>query len=1254
MRAHAVNHAIGIAFVFALSASATLHAQKRFSFKTGESSAESRVIAENNRLVLYYAVTELSINETEADGNSYYKISIPGHSSSTAAGKPLLPLFGRVIAVPAGSEYTVSIEDVRSTRLKPASKGFRGRLYPAQESLSKNLQRDAVRFKIDSQTYASKEFVGEDTVRIEEIGTVRNQRLATLYISPVRYNPSTGVIETITAMKVTVTFSKSLHQAPGDLQPVSFEEQLNKGLLNYSPADVVPGFSDQPVKMIILTDSSFRKHLDPLIKWKTQKGFRVKTLYRGNGLAGNTYTQLRDTLTRIYKAGTPSDPAPEYLLIVGDINRIPYYGSGNVTDLYYGEYDGNGDFIPEVYTGRLPVADTNELKIVVNKIIQYEKFEFADTNKFYTNALSFAGEEPAYANTMNGQIKYAVSNYLTKANRINEYHFYYPHNTIPGTRDSVLKLIDRGLSFVNYTGHGDATGILHINIKIAEVAAMKNRNMYPFFISNACRTAQYNLAASFGNKMLTSDSKGAIGYIGCSNDSYWDEDYYWAVGVGTISPDPTYFNTGLGALDRLFHTHNEKASDWYYTMGQVNFAGNLSVSASASKWKKYYWETYTLLGDPSMIPITGTPLKFNVTLPDTLPNGIKSYTLSVDPFAYVAISRNDTLWDASYASPSGSVQLDLPGVSNSYCTVVITGQNRYPVIKKILFRSVKGEYLNLSGTIVNDAAGNNNGKADFGESFFLGLRVSNLGLGQSENLYAKIRTNSEWAVVKKDSAYIGTLTAGAERLISDKLEIQVASDVPDLGFIPVSLTLKDLKTEKKYTIDIPVHAPELRILNCTIDDRLTGNGDLVADPGESFYLVFNISNTGTSNTSGQFNLSSMIPGLSILEPSVKSGELKFGEITQLRSLVSLSGGIQSGGVFSVTAFLNCGPHQLTREFDFRAGKIRESFESLQFNVFPWFNGSPVPWIITDKLSYEGSFSARSGAISDKATTSLSIRTVYEKADSLRFYYRVSSEPNYDYFAFKLNGKEMLRKSGEIGWTRQAVAIPAGDNILEWSYKKDNSLFEGSDCAWIDLIDFAGTSTVRYIQKDIQLTRLVSPESKEKYGKEIISVWVRNKSYNAVNGFTLAYSVNNDVPVKQKFENSIPFNDSINVTFTSKADFSKYGKYNILVYGTENGDEYLLNDTLKAQIENTRIDEVFSVFPNPFTNEFTLFINSPANDEISLSLTNATGLVVYNKKKSLLPGVNSVSINDFLIAPGTYYLTVKGNTVNRTIPVIKLR
>jgi hypothetical protein len=1245
--------------ILVITTSASAQTGKSYKFHLGDTLQKTEVNASDQSIIINYAISELNIETITNSAGAFYRVSIPGHISSAIAGKPELPVFSRLITVPAGSGFRIKISDVRSTDIKPSGKKITGLLIPAQESETKEIQQTKPAFVIDKKIYATRGFIAADTVKIESLGIVRNTNLANLYISPVRYNPHSNSLKVITSMKIEITFSNSTGaiSASTASERSLFNETLSKGVLNFNPGQVIPGYSNQPVKMIILTDTAFKKQLKPFIKWKTQKGFKLKILYRGKDFAGNDYQHIKDTLSKIYKASSASDPPPEYLLIIGDVNRIPYYGSGgsgNVTDMYYGEFDGNGDYMPEMFIGRIPVADTNELKTAITKIIQYEKFQFSDANKFYTRSLISAGYDDSYANNMNGQIKYAITNYLTKENNINEFHFNYPQSYT--AKDSIIKLINSGVSFINYTGHGEADGWLHVNIKSSDIPLFQNKNMYPFVISNACRTAQFDQPSTFGNRMLLTADKGAIGFIGCSNDSFWDEDYYWAVGTGVITDNPTYESTGLGAYDRLFHTHGESPSDWYFSMGQIIYAGNLAVSASTSSNKKYYWETYNLIGDPSVIPIIGTPGKFTISLPDTLPNGIKSLSLNVDPFAYVAVSHADTLWDASYASCSGSVDLNMPGISNDSCLVVITGQNKEPELKTIHFSNVNKEFINLSASSINDSLGNNNKMADFGESFYLNLTLSNLGLTDAHNLYAKISSASDLVKITSDSVSIGTIKAKSDTILSDKLGITVATDVPDLAIVTVNLLVKDEVSEKHYLIDISIHAPDLQIINYVLDDKTFGNGDNIPDPGETFSLVFKVRNQGSSNIEGQFGISSPQDDISVVDPSVKSGVLQFGQVTDIPVLVKLSETTPSGSFISISSTLDCNPYFVNKDFTFRVGKIRESFEASSFNVFPWINISPVPWIITSATSYDGLIAARSGAIDHNGSTSLIIRTVYAKDDSLKFFYKVSSEPNYDFLSFKLNDVEVLRKSGEIPWTRCAVAVPAGTNKLEWNYNKDSSVSKGSDCSWIDMIDFAKTSTVTYIQKDLQTARIVIPATSGKYGLENISVKVLNKGKDTINGFNLAYQVNDELPPVQQFFNTkvLPLSDSVTVTFNRKADLSKYGPYKIVAYGFDNKDDYLFNDTLTAKIENTMIKETVGVYPNPFFDSFTVSVNSQTDDKLRLTITNEAGMILYDVDKSILSGNNSFTISDLKLIPSIYYFRIKGTTIDKTIPVVKLR
>ena len=1216
------------------------------------------VIAGDQSLVINYSISELNIEGVKNASGEFFKISIPGHNPTSEPGKPELPVLSRLISVPENSTISIKISEIKTEKIVPAINNFKGLLYPRQPGATKDFQKQRGDFIFNKSEYSKRGIIKSDTVRVEYIGKVRNRQLASLLIYPVRYNPYSNEIEVIKSMKVEITFTR----AKGSAVPYStggsflFNQSLNKGVLNYNPSDVINGYSDQPLKMIIITDPAFKKYLNPFYKWKTQKGYKLTVLYKGTGLAGNNFAQLKDTLRKIYNSATVTNPAPDYLLIIGDVNRIPISdGTNNISDMYYGEFDGNGDYIPDMYIGRLPVADTNELKTVIGKIIQYERFEFADSNKFYNRALVTAGNDGEYDDYMNGQVKYAFSNYLNPANKIDGYHFYYPQSY--NADDSIKKLIKKGVSFINYSGHGDASGWLDPALRSTDVPTLQNKNMYPFVITNACRTAQYNVPGSFGNTMMVSADRGAVGYIGCSNDSYWDEDYYWAVGVGTPNADPKYTETGLGALDRLFHTHSELPSDWYLSMGQVNYAGNLAVSQSTSLRKKYYWETYTLLGDPSTIPFIGTPDTFKISLPDTLPNGIKSLSMTIPAFAYMAVSHFDTLWDASFASPSGSVVLNMPGLSNDSCLIVITGQNKVPLIKTIHFAEVNKEYINLTSSSINDSSANNNGLADYGESLFIRLIISNLGLENATDLYATLTTTSNWVTINNDSVFIGTLSGKSQTVLPAAFGITISNTAPDKGYITLNLSLRDSKTAKNYNIDICVHSPVLEILNCLIDDSGTGNGNYLAEPGETFNLLFKVSNSGSSDISGTFNILNQPPGVTIFNPVVNTGLLQFGEVTTIPVSIKLAPDFVRGGSFDIVSLLNCPPYDKNKSFSIPVGKTRESFEYQKMTIFPWVNSVTFPWTITGSQAAEGQFSARSGLVPNSAESLLKMKVNVPVSDTIKFNVKVSSETNYDFLNFRLNGIQVFRISGETGWIEKKLALKEGFNLLEWIYSKDQSVSSGADCAWLDNISFPATA---FSNKDLKTGKIVTPLPDKSYNQEQITTEIINLGTDTVKSFNLAYQVNGNTTVLQNFNNKINPSDTVIVAFTQPANLLGNGTYNIRVYGLNNNDIFLFNDTAYLSVINTGIftpvenpENMVKVIPNPFRESFRLEIESTISDDLRISVFEASGKVLWEEQRGMVPGLNSFIITPQRLPTGFYTIRITGKTTLKAARIIKI-
>jgi hypothetical protein len=1254
-------------FVFFLLVLSSVAAQepKNFRYHLNASARIENYVDDNGSVIINYSIPEISFTDTANNYGNFFRLSIPGHTHTSEPGDPELPVYSRLITMPGNADYKLRITDVETERINLSSKKIKGIAWPAQESEIKRELRQKPPFRFNKDTYNRKSTIASDTVSITPAGRMRNINLSNLVISPVHYNPGRNSIEIIKSMKIAITFSRPLSETKsGTSESAIFNESLAKGIIDLT-GELITGYTDKPIGMIILTDTAFKKQLKPYIQWKTQKGFNIKTLYRGKNFAGETYTEIRNSIRVIYDSATESNPAPYYLLIVGDVNVIPYYGagtSGNITDMYYGEFDGSGDYIPEMYMGRLPVKDTAEVRTVVNKIIQYEKFGFEVTNKFYSAALATTGYDPDHIKYMNGQAKYAVQNYLTTANNIQERHFYHYSDAnyqqkYQQRKDSIISLFNKkGISFINYSGHGEASGWLFssdVTFKTRDTSFLHNRNMYPFIVSNACQTAKFDETNSFGNRVVLEKNRGAIAFIGCSNDSYWDEDYFWAVGLGRITEDPVYGEKGPGIYDRLFHTHNEIPSDWFYTLGQINYAGNLSVSSGTSPRKKYYWETYNVIGDPSMIPIIGTPQTFSISIPDTLPNGIRSYTLQAEPFSYVAVSHSDTLLEASFAGKSGSVTLHLPDISNDSCLVVITGQNRIPLIKTVHFADINDEFLNLSSYSVNDISGNNNSKADFNEILFLSVSLGNLGLSDASDAYLKLKSSSEWLSIETDSVYLGTFSHESELNIRDQLKLKIAADIPDMGIASLTLTVGSDSTKKEYSLDLTLHAPKLQIYTCKIDDSAEGNGDYFADPGETFYLVFRVRNDGSADAEGSFNITSSGTGLTILDAEPLNGLVKTGDFADFRVHARLSDYVSSGENFTLNSVFECDPFIINRNFSIRSGKMRESFESKSFNVLPWINNLSVPWIISETNRQDGMVSARSGITPHLGNSRLIIKTFYPQNDTIKFYYSVASESVYDYFSFLVNSREVIRDSGEKPWKRVAIPVKAGYNIFEWKYTKDRSASLFSDCVWIDMIDFSVNGSVKYIKRDLEVARIL-PVEKNQIGQGTVILKILNQGKDTLNGFNLAYSLDNRIPVREFFNSKIlPNSDTTTIEFKKKIDLSRYGKFDLTAYGFGNNDDYSGNDTLNIAIDNTILRESISVFPNPFSGKFNVFINSIFDDEIELSVTGITGSCLYRKVFQILKGGNTITITDADLPPSVYYLNIKGRKINRTVPLIRL-
>jgi hypothetical protein len=121
-------------------------------------------------------------------------------------------------------------------------------------------------------------------------------------------------------------------------------------------------------------------------------------------------------------------------------------------------------------------------------------------------------------------------------------------------------------------------------------------------------------------------------------------------------------------------------------------------------------------------------------------------------------------------------------------------------------------------------------------------------------------------------------------------------------------------------------------------------------------------------------------------------------------------------------------------------------------VFPWEMSGDASWIISPE-SYEGAWCAKSGDINDYDTSTMSVDLNVTAAGDISFQYKVSSESNYDFLRFYLDGSELGSWDGEQGWAEFSYPVTAGEHTFTWSYTKDVSVSNGGDCGWVDYIVF---------------------------------------------------------------------------------------------------------------------------------------------------------------------------------------------------------
>ena len=672
--------------------------------------AQSVRVTQNSfqKVAVSIAPGTLSADDITVPEGVFSTISLKDCGPSNNPGAPQLPVLVKFLQIPVCESVVATVTNAQYTEYDAAALGITHPLYPNQPSVSKSAARPP--FSYDNAVYTTDEFYSLPLVSVENTGVQRDKALATMYVSPVQYNPVTQKIRVYSQIDVEFTFVNANMAMTQQLQKYvspmfSMEENL---LLNEQANPFKAEFSTSPIKYLIVANSMFSGNadLEAFANWKRRLGYKVEIAYTSDANVGTTTTSIKSFIQNKYDNATAAEPAPTYLLLIGDVAQMPSFDgtalNTHKTDLYYATLAGS-DNIPDCYYGRLSATNATQLKNQLDKIMMYEQYTMPDPS-YLGNAVLIAGTDGTWSPThADGQINYVYNNYINTTSTTHNYTTVYKHNYDCSSQAATIRNeVNAGAGWVNYTAHGSSSGWYDPSFSTSHISSMSNTGKYGLWIGNCCQTGTFDENECFAEAVLRAQNKAAMGYIGASQVTYWDEDVYWAVGVrSSITANMSYSASNLGMYDKLFHTHNEAQSTWVSTIGGILYGGNVAVQASSSSRKQYYWEIYHCFGDPSVRVFLGMPNTMNVVA-DDITFGEEQYEVQVAPYAYVALKKNSTEFvAATFADASGIATLELSDVEPGTYELVALGQNFIPYFQDVEIVE-EGGCLSPSGFAVNN------------------------------------------------------------------------------------------------------------------------------------------------------------------------------------------------------------------------------------------------------------------------------------------------------------------------------------------------------------------------------------------------------------------------------------------------------------------------------------------------------------------------------------------------------------------------
>ena len=1211
---------------------------------TGIMAQQATLIADDHDgIVIRFDFSDPVLSEVVTPEGNAIIPRVLGDSPLLRAGAPDLSKVDATVLIGAASGTALEVIDSEYTEVPGVN------VAPSKGNLYRNVDPATVPFE-EGAVYAQDGFFPAEAAALRTPFVERGLRGQAIWAHPFQYNPVTGILRSYQSITVRVVETEA---AP--INPAVSEVRMSPGTQGVIAGRFLNGaamtnrydYIEEHGKVVVVTDAMYDDVLAPLIAWKREKGLDTEVVYAED--FGNDYDAIKAFLADQY-----FDEGLTHVILAGDEDQVAATlvtngGGTGYCDPCYGFVEGN-DHYPEFFVGRMLVHNVAEMQTLVDRTLEYEKTPFMG-EEWFEVAVGIGSNEGAGIGD-NNESDWQHQNVIK--DKLLGYGFEEVWEVYDGTQtassptggetadeagnpnaNDMVQLVNKGASFLNYTGHGYHGGIASSGFDVNAIGQTTNAGMYGFFVPVACCVGDFDEGEGsgdcFGEVWIKHTANGApAGGIGGAFSSVLQS---WAPPM-----------KGQDEMVDLVVEDGEVEIN--HTFGSIVAHGCAGMIDAYGGAGEEMMDTWCVFGDPTVVMRTATPTNLSLGHQDVYFLGTPSLDVTcTNEGAMVALTFNGEILGTGFVE-NGTVTLTLDGPLSVPGDYLLTGTayNTIPYQAVVQVVAAEGPYVFNNGNATFDDAGDADGNVDQGESIALELNLSNVGVDMAMDVQVVVTTADEWVVITDGAESAGDIDASGT-LTLPGFAFDVVAGVEDQHVAVFEVEMTDAEgTVWNSSFNIVLNAPHFAVLDLEVVDA--GNG--ILESGEVAQLVFTIINDGHDAAPGGVGLLAFEhPDVTLLNNGdYVMEDILPGETFTQSYGVQVSEDAAPGGLLPLAFTFNTfGPdnedlYMTTADFFEPINLIMETWETGDDQSFPWAYDGEEDWFVTDNNPYQGDFCMESGDIADNQSTALTIGLEFLGDGEMSFARRISTEDGWDYLRMYIDGQMVSEWSGELDWAEETFALTAGYHTVTWSYEKDNIISSGADACWVDdivlppfcyidvVVTQSGTEGVLCPGESVTMSTNTGFETAWSNGATEESIEVSEAgTYTVTLTDEQGCSFTSDPIVIDVLETLIP-----EIAFEGQLGFCEGGS--VVLSGPDNG-EYAWNVGVEAQsIEvsssgefqleftnvcgNTASSEVvqvnvYDIPAAPTTEDFT--IEDPA--EVSLN-ADGENLLWYDAEDALFP------------------------------------